>query len=199
MKAWQRTAHAARRPPEACGILAGFIYTAIQITVLLLAAGTILGAVWADKAWGHFWSWDPKEVWALVSLLVYMLGLHIRRLGWSRDFGMAVTAVLGFTAILFTWYFVNFVLGSGMHSYGSGAGGQWAVIGALIIEWLFRLLPRYAANQNRRELRSKTKFIPFPAWNERDVSISAHRRLPSSDTLPSRRGTATGPGRRFRA
>ena len=43
------------------------------------------------------------------------------------DFGMAVTAVFGFTAILFTWYGVNFVLGSGMHSYGSGAGGQWAV------------------------------------------------------------------------
>jgi ABC-type transport system involved in cytochrome c biogenesis permease subunit len=128
---------AVRQPPAACGVLAGFIYTAIQITVLLLAAGTILGALWADNAWGRFWGWDPKEVWALVSLLVYMLGLHIRKLGWSGDFGMAVTAVLGFTAILATWYFVNFVWGSGMHSYGSGAGGQWAVIGALIVEWFF--------------------------------------------------------------
>ena len=44
-----------------------------KITVLLLAAGTILGALWADKAWGRFWSWDPKEVWALISLLVYLL------------------------------------------------------------------------------------------------------------------------------
>jgi len=126
-----------RRPPEACGILAGFVYTAVQITVLLLAAGTILGALWADKAWGHFWSWDPKEVWALVSLLAYVLILHIRKLGWSGDFGMAVTAGFGFTAILFTYYGVNFVLGSGMHSYGSGAGGLWAVASVTAIAWLF--------------------------------------------------------------
>ena len=51
-------------PPAACRLLAGFAYTAIQITVFLLAAGTILGAVWADNAWGHFWGWDSKEVWA---------------------------------------------------------------------------------------------------------------------------------------
>ena len=67
--------------PEACHVLAGFAYTAIQITVFLLAAGTILGAVWADNAWGHFWGWDSKEVWALISLLVYVLLLHVRRAG----------------------------------------------------------------------------------------------------------------------
>ena len=82
----------------------------IQITVLLLAAGTILGALWADKAWGRFWAWDPKEVWALISLLVYLLILHARYIGWSGDFGMAVAAVLGATAVLFTWYGVNFLL-----------------------------------------------------------------------------------------
>jgi ABC-type transport system involved in cytochrome c biogenesis permease subunit len=129
-----------RRPPAICGLLAGFIYTAIQITVLLLAAGTILGALWADKAWGHFWGWDPKEVWALVSLMVYLFFLHLRCIGWLRDFGMAVTAVLGFTAIVFTWYFVNFVLGSGMHSYGSGRGGMWAVVIAIAAVWLFLLV-----------------------------------------------------------
>jgi ABC-type transport system involved in cytochrome c biogenesis permease subunit len=133
-----------RLPPEACHTLAGFIYTAIKITVLLLAAGTILGALWADQAWGHFWSWDPKETWALISLLVYLLILHLRclilrtrSLGWSGDFAMAVAAVFGFTAIVCTWYFVNFVWGSGMHSYGSGSGGMWAVIGAIAATWLF--------------------------------------------------------------
>jgi ABC-type transport system involved in cytochrome c biogenesis permease subunit len=135
-----------RRPPEACHALAGFIYTAIKITVLLLAAGTILGALWADKAWGHFWSWDPKETWALISLLVYLLILHLRclilrtrSLGWSGDFAMAVAAVFGFTAIVCTWYFVNFVWGSGMHSYGSGSGGTWAVVTAIAATWLFLL------------------------------------------------------------
>jgi hypothetical protein len=126
-----------RQPPEACSQLAGFIYTAIQITVLLLAVGTILGALWADVAWGRFWAWDPKEVWALISLLVYVLILHARCIGWAGDFGMTLAAVLGATAVLFTWYGVNFLLGSGMHSYGSGAGGQWAVGTAVAIQWLF--------------------------------------------------------------
>jgi ABC-type transport system involved in cytochrome c biogenesis permease subunit len=126
-----------RRPPAACTILAGFIYTAIQITVLLLAAGTILGALWADKAWGRFWAWDPKEVWALISLLVYLLILHARYLGWAGHFGTIVAAVAGATAVLFTWYGVNFLLGSGMHSYGSGAGGAWAVAAAVAVQWIF--------------------------------------------------------------
>jgi ABC-type transport system involved in cytochrome c biogenesis permease subunit len=129
----------AARPPEACKVLAGFTYTAIQITVLLLAAGTILGALWADKAWGRFWAWDPKEVWALVSLLAYLGFLHARHIGWLGAFGMAMAAVLGACAVGFTWYGVNFLLGSGMHSYGSGAGGQWQVGTAAAVELLFLL------------------------------------------------------------
>ena len=126
-----------RRPPEACHLLASFTHMAIRITVLLLAAGTILGALWADVAWGRFWGWDPKEVWALISLLVYSIVLHARHIGWARDFGMTLASVLGATAVLFTWYGVNFILGSGLHSYGSGAGGQWEVAGAVVLNWLF--------------------------------------------------------------
>ena len=66
------------RPPAECDTLATFTYKAIQVTVLLLAAGTILGALWADVSWGRFWGWDPKEVWALVSTLVYLAMLHAR-------------------------------------------------------------------------------------------------------------------------
>ncbi len=126
-----------RRPPEICSTLAGFTYNAIQITVLLLATGTILGAFWADQAWGRFWGWDPKEVWALISLLVYIVILHARYIGWAGDFGMILAAVLGATAVLFTWYGVNFLLGSGMHAYGSGAGGQREVGAAVALQWLF--------------------------------------------------------------
>jgi ABC-type transport system involved in cytochrome c biogenesis permease subunit len=132
-----RLTHPTCRAPEDCRVLAGFTYAAIKVTVLLLAAGTILGAFWADYAWGHFWGWDPKEVGALLALLAYLLILHTRHLGWSGDFGMAFTAFFGFTAILWTWYGVNYMMKSGMHAYGSGAGGKWAVMAVLAIEWLF--------------------------------------------------------------
>ena len=92
-----------------------------------MAAGTILGGLWADVSWGRFWGWDPKEVWALISLLTYLAILHGRYAGWFGDFGLAVGSVLGATAIVFSWYGVNFVLGVGLHSYGFGAGGQLEV------------------------------------------------------------------------
>ncbi|NLE36748.1 MAG: cytochrome c biogenesis protein CcsA, partial [Pirellulaceae bacterium] len=84
-----------RRPPEVCGKLANYIYKCIQMSVLLLAAGTITGAIWADYAWGRYWGWDPKEVWALISLMVYLAVLHGRWAGWTGNFGMAVGGVFG--------------------------------------------------------------------------------------------------------
>lgn len=112
------------QPPEACAELAGFIYKAMQIAVMLLAAGTILGGLWADVSWGRFWGWDPKEVWALVSLLAYLVVLHGRYAGWIGNFGLAAGAVVGAAVIGMSWYGVNFLLGAGLHSYGFGQGGQ---------------------------------------------------------------------------
>ena len=106
----------------------------------LLLVGTVLGALWADVSWGRFWGWDPKEVWALVSLLVYLLFLHGRSIGWCGNFMLTIASVLGFTAIVMAWYGVNFLLSGGKHSYGEGAGGQWyvlAVVGVLAANWLF--------------------------------------------------------------
>ncbi|MBN1393561.1 MAG: cytochrome c biogenesis protein CcsA, partial [Pirellulales bacterium] len=146
--------YAGRRTPPACATLAGFIYSAVKITVLLLAAGTILGALWADVSWGRFWGWDPKEVWALVSLLVYLWFLHARRVGLSGDFGMALTAVLGATVILFNWYGVNFILGIGLHAYATGAGGQWQVTAAVALQWFFLLAAagRYLMERGRSDM-----------------------------------------------
>lgn len=124
------------RPPQACHTLAGYIYKAMQVAVLLLAAGTILGGLWADVSWGRFWGWDPKEVWALISCLVYLAILHGRYAGWIGDFGLAVGSVLGASAIIFSWYGVNFVLGVGLHSYGFGTGGQWWVGGFVLANWV---------------------------------------------------------------
>ena len=78
--------------------------------VLLLATGTILGGVWANYSWGRFWDWDPKETWALVTLLGYLFVLHGRIAGKWAGFGMAVGAALGFQGVFMAWYGVNFVL-----------------------------------------------------------------------------------------
>lgn len=99
------------------------MYRSIQIGVVLLAAGTILGGIWADYSWGRFWGWDPKETWALIALLGYIAILHGRLAGWLKDFGLAVTSVLCFSLVIMAWYGVNFVLGAGFHTYGFGAGG----------------------------------------------------------------------------
>lgn len=127
------------RPPQACSVMSGYVYKAVQVAVLLLAAGTILGALWADVAWGRFWGWDPKEVWALISLLVYLAILHGRYAGWVGNFGLTAGTVAGATAIIMSWYGVNFVLGKGLHSYGFGEGetANWYVLGGVLANWLF--------------------------------------------------------------
>lgn len=125
-----------RRPPEVCDTLGTFNYKSMQVAVLLLAAGTILGGLWADVSWGRFWGWDSKEVWALVSLLIYLAILHGRYAGMFGNFGLAVGSVFGATAILMAWYGVNYVLGSGLHSYGEGVGGLGWVLGVLTLNWL---------------------------------------------------------------
>jgi hypothetical protein len=107
---------------------------------LLLAAGTILGGVWANYSWGRFWDWDPKETWALTALLVYLFVLHGRIAGTWSGFGLAVGSVLAFQSIVMSWYGVNFVLGVGLHSYGFGSGGFVYAGTFVIAELAFTLL-----------------------------------------------------------
>jgi ABC-type transport system involved in cytochrome c biogenesis permease subunit len=109
-------------------------YRSIQAGVLLIAAGTILGGLWADVSWGRFWGWDPKEVWALIVLLVYLALLHGRFAGFVGPFGLLAGAVACFTTVLMSWYGVNFVLGAGLHSYGFGSGGQGYVFSYVLLQ-----------------------------------------------------------------
>ncbi len=108
--------------------LSNFIYRAMQVGVLLVAAGTILGGVWADYSWGRFWGWDPKEVWALIVLLVYLVPLHGRFAGWFNTFSLVASSVVCFMSVMMAWYGVNFVLGVGLHSYGFVEGGSQGVV-----------------------------------------------------------------------
>jgi ABC-type transport system involved in cytochrome c biogenesis permease subunit len=128
------------------GIIAGrkpsagifdYLYRTLQVGVLLLATGTILGGVWANYSWGRFWDWDPKETWALIALLGYLFLLHGRISGMWGGFGLAVGSVLAFLSVLMAWYWVNFVLGAGLHSYGFGTGGFPLVATYVGLELLF--------------------------------------------------------------
>lgn len=104
-----------------------FTYRALQVGVVLLAAGTILGGVWANASWGRFWGWDPKEVWALIALLGYLAILHGRYAGWIKSFGLAAGSVMAYLLVLMAWYGVNFILGAGLHAYGFSSGGAVTV------------------------------------------------------------------------
>lgn len=80
--------------------------------------GLVIGAIWAEQAWGTYWSWDPKETWSLILWFVYAFYLHARFLrGWSGP-KLAIVPIIGFGCMLFTWFGVNILL-SGLHSYGT--------------------------------------------------------------------------------
>jgi ABC-type transport system involved in cytochrome c biogenesis permease subunit len=140
--------HFLRRDPDAqfAAEQAAVIDRLIQIGVLLITTGIILGGLWAEQSWGRFWGWDPKEVWALVVLLVYLLLVHGRFAGWLNSFGMAMGAVLSFSAVIMSWYGVNFLLSAGLHSYGFGTGGRVVIavcvigqLGFAMFVWVWRV------------------------------------------------------------
>jgi cytochrome c-type biogenesis protein CcsB len=98
----------------------------MTIGLFMLTIGTFLGGVWANESWGRYWGWDPKETWALVSVLVYAVILHLRYIpALSGKFTFNVVSFWGYSAILFTFFGVNFYL-VGLHSYAQGEGlGQF--------------------------------------------------------------------------
>ena len=99
------------------------IYTCIKFGVVLLAAGVILGGVWADYSWGRFWGWDPKETWSLIVLLVYMAILHGKYTSWIPPKRFVPLVAGAFMTVMMAWFGVNYILASGLHSYGFSEGG----------------------------------------------------------------------------
>lgn len=91
-------------------------HRSICIGFFLLTLGIILGSVWGKSAWGHWWNWDPKETWALVTWLIYGLYIHGRLFSRWPETKLSWVAVFGFLACLFTYLGVNFLL-RGLHSY----------------------------------------------------------------------------------
>ncbi|MBR4104435.1 MAG: cytochrome c biogenesis protein CcsA, partial [Thermoguttaceae bacterium] len=138
--------------------VSGIIATMIRSAVLFLTVGIILGARWADFSWGRFWSWDPKEVWALVTLLIYLVVLHVLKVKRCGRFGLAVGATLGALAIVMTWYGLSFVMGGGgRHSYAAGESNKVAVLYLLFaanLLWTFVATVRYQIAKAGRNLRN---------------------------------------------
>lgn len=91
-------------------------YKTIVIGFPMLSLGIITGAAWANYAWGSYWSWDPKETWSLITWFVYAAFLHARITRDWRGRKTAILSILGFAAVLFTYFGVNYLL-AGLHSY----------------------------------------------------------------------------------
>lgn len=100
------------------------ILQTMYLGTALLIPGTLLGGVWAAESWGRFWDWDPKESWACISGCVYIFWIHLYRFHHIHGFGLAIGSIVGMQSIIFTWYGVNYILGTGLHSYGFGSGGN---------------------------------------------------------------------------
>jgi cytochrome c-type biogenesis protein CcsB len=97
-------------------ILDDINYKAIVIGFPMLTLGIITGAAWASYAWGSYWSWDPKETWSLITWFIYAAFLHARFTRAWRGTQTALLSIVGFLAVIFTYFGVNFLL-AGLHSY----------------------------------------------------------------------------------
>jgi ABC-type transport system involved in cytochrome c biogenesis permease subunit len=92
----------------------------ITVGLVLLTIGNFLGGMWANESWGRYWGWDPKETWALISIMTYAFVLHMRLVpGLRGRFNFNLMSVIAFASIMMTYFGVNFYL-SGLHSYASG-------------------------------------------------------------------------------
>ncbi|MGB0879900.1 MAG: cytochrome c biogenesis protein CcsA [Polaribacter sp.] len=92
----------------------------VTVGLVMLTIGNFLGGMWANESWGRYWGWDPKETWALISIMVYAFVLHLRLIpGLRGRFTFNLWAVIAYASIMMTYFGVNFYL-SGLHSYASG-------------------------------------------------------------------------------
>jgi cytochrome c-type biogenesis protein CcsB len=95
----------------------------MKVGVILLSTGIILGGIWADYSWGRFWGWDPKETGSLIVLLVYIAILHGRKTNLISNAQFAPITAGAFLSVMMAWFGVNYILASGLHTYGFSEGG----------------------------------------------------------------------------
>ncbi|MCK6599997.1 MAG: cytochrome c biogenesis protein CcsA, partial [Bdellovibrionaceae bacterium] len=120
-----------------------YAYRMIQLGCFLLTVGIILGGVWADYSWGRFWGWDPKETWALIADLGFLIILHGRFAGWVNTTSLLLWSPVAYLLVIMAWYGVNFILAAGLHSYGFSSGGTLMVLSFLGIQLCLLLAGGY--------------------------------------------------------
>jgi cytochrome c biogenesis factor len=129
----------------------------MTIGLYALSLGTFLGGVWANESWGRYWSWDPKEVWSLISMMVYVFVLHMRLIpGMNNRFTYHVAALFSIGTLIMTYFGVNYYL-SGMHSYATGdpVPIPWWVIPAIAILLGIVVIAYYREKQFRNSKDSQ--------------------------------------------
>jgi cytochrome c-type biogenesis protein CcsB len=93
---------------------------ALTVGLVMLTIGNFLGGMWANESWGRYWGWDPKETWALISIMIYAFVIHMRLVpGLRSRWFFNLMSIVAFSSIIFTYFGVNFYL-AGLHSYQSG-------------------------------------------------------------------------------
>ena len=92
----------------------------LTVGLIMLTIGNFLGAMWANESWGRYWGWDPKETWALISILIYAFVIHMRLIPSLKGMWLFnLMSIVAFASIMMTYFGVNFYL-VGLHSYASG-------------------------------------------------------------------------------
>ena len=122
---------------------------ALLIGLALLSIGTFLGAIWANESWGRYWGWDPKETWALITMLVYAITIHLRLVKrWNNAWLFNLASVLSFFSVLMTYLGVNYFL-TGMHSYGQNDSTNHIILYPVIAFICVCLLAAGSYRKNR--------------------------------------------------
>jgi len=122
------------------------------VGLFMLSIGTFLGGVWASESWGRYWSWDPKEVWALISMMIYIFILHMRMVpGLQSRFAFNFASMISIATLIMTYFGVNYYL-SGMHSYATGDPVPFPVWAYYVIAFLivFSILSYYSFKKFRK-------------------------------------------------
>ena len=126
----------------------------MYVGLILVAAGTFLGAVWANLSWGRYWGWDAKESWALITIFVYTIVTHLRLIPkFKNDIIWSALSIFATASVLMTYFGVNYYL-SGLHSYGNNDAPPAIeyILGFYILIAILTIVAYFKHKQNKRNL-----------------------------------------------